>query len=53
MSLYKYLKTKGVTCQLKYFAKLSGVTTQTLRNYYKEDKTMLDGYIEQYLKGEK
>lgn len=53
MSLLKYIKTKGVTCQLKQFAESTGVTTQTLRNYYKENPAIIDGYIEQYLKGEK
>lgn len=47
-SLYQYIKSNGVTVNLKKFAGFHDTTTQTLRNYYKQDVEIINGYIEQW-----
>lgn len=51
-SLYQYIKSKGVTVNLKQFADYHNTTTQTLRNYYAKDVEIINGYIEEW-KGRK
>lgn len=48
MSLYKYLKRGGVNVTIKEFALFHNTTNQTLRNYYKEDKAIIDAYIKEW-----
>ena len=49
-SLYQYLKVNGVTINLNQFADHFKITTQTFRNYYKQDTRIIDAYIKQWRK---